>query len=103
MPQSKIDSKCFNLTKKVDHFLSLSNVGRTDLTPPGFWKELASDEEAVSRSVDLPPMFIKKDAPRPVLLSLGLYSLSNFWPAFLLWAKTAEPSKVQADTTIKNF
>lgn len=51
MPQSKIDSKCFNLTKKVDSFLSLSNVGRTDLTPPGFWKELASDEEAVSRSV----------------------------------------------------
>ena len=51
MPQSKIDSKCFNLTKKVDEFLSLSNVGRTDLTPPGFWKELSSDEEAVSRSV----------------------------------------------------
>ena len=54
MPQSKIDSKCFNLTKKVDNFLSLSNVGRTDLTPPGFWKELASDEEAVSRSVQYP-------------------------------------------------
>jgi hypothetical protein len=51
MPQSKIDSKCFNLTKKVDQFLSLSNVGRTDLTPPGFWKELASNEETVSRSV----------------------------------------------------
>ena len=56
MPQSKIDSKCFNLTKKVDEFLSLSNVGRTDLTPPGFWKELASDEEAVSRSVDPIPI-----------------------------------------------
>lgn len=51
MPQSKIDSKCFNLTKKVDKFLSLSNVSRTDLTPSGFWKELASNEEAVSRLV----------------------------------------------------
>ena len=51
MPQSKIDSKCFNLTKKVDVFLSLSNYGRTNLAPPDFWKELARDEEAVSRSV----------------------------------------------------
>ena len=26
-------------------------MSRTDLTPPGFWKELASNEEAVSRLV----------------------------------------------------
>ena len=53
MPQSKIDSKCFNLTKKVDKFLSLSNFSRTDLTPPDFWRELATDEETVSRLVSL--------------------------------------------------
>ena len=49
MPVSKVDSKCFNLTKKVDTFLSLGNVGKNDLTPPDFWKELAQSEETVSR------------------------------------------------------
>lgn len=49
MPVSKVDSKCFNLSIKVEPFLSLENVGKPNLTPPDFWKEITSSEEAVSK------------------------------------------------------
>ncbi len=51
MPVSKVDSKCVNLCLKVDEFLKLENYGKPNLTPPEFWKQLASSEEAVSRCV----------------------------------------------------
>lgn len=49
MPVSKVDSRCFNLSQKINQFLSLENASRFDLTPPEFWKEIVQNEEAVSR------------------------------------------------------
>lgn len=49
MPVSKVDSRCFNLSQKIDQFLSLGNANKTDLTPPDFWKELVQSEDVVSR------------------------------------------------------
>ena len=50
MPTSKIDSKCFNLTTKVDAFLSLENaVGRPLPVPQDFWRELTLSQDTVSR------------------------------------------------------
>ncbi len=48
---SKVDSKSFNLSLKVEEFLKLENYGKPNLTPPDFWKQLSSSEEAVSRCV----------------------------------------------------
>jgi len=49
MPVSKVDARCFNLSRRVDEFLSLGNANKTDLTPTDFWKEIVQSEEAVSR------------------------------------------------------
>ena len=49
MPVSKVDSRCFNLSQKINQFLSLESASRFDLTPPEFWKEIVQSEEAVSR------------------------------------------------------
>ena len=49
MPVSKVDSRCFNLSQRIDQFLSLSNASKTNITPPDFWKDLVQSEDAVSR------------------------------------------------------
>ena len=45
----KVDSKCFTLSRKADHFLSLGNVGKPPEVPPDFWRDLSLSAESVSR------------------------------------------------------
>ena len=45
----KVDSKCFSMSRKVDGFLGLGNVGRSPYLPSDFWRDLSQSKEAVSR------------------------------------------------------
>lgn len=47
---SKVDSKCVNVTRKLDALLSLANTGgKPPPAPQDFWKELAQSPDNVSR------------------------------------------------------
>ena len=45
----KVDSKCFGMSRKVDAFLGLGNVGKSPYLPADFWGDLSQSKEAVSR------------------------------------------------------
>lgn len=46
---SKVDSRCFSLSTRVEAFLSLESAGKPPDVPPDFWKEVTRSPEAVSK------------------------------------------------------
>ncbi len=46
---AKVESQCLNMCTRVEPFLGMGLLGKGREIPAGFWQELATNHEAVSK------------------------------------------------------